>query len=108
MGAIMSCSWPVGAGQTLEFEIFDRNEAWKDVAGLYIFAYQQAGSWHALYVGQAESLAACLPKHDRLPEAVQKGATHIHAKPVRLKRDRDDWEHRLIEQLQPPLNLQQR
>ena len=63
-----------------EFEIYDITTLWSEVPGLYIFAGRNSeGQWFPLYVGQTESLAARLPNHEKMLEAVQLGATHIHA-----------------------------
>ena len=101
-------NWPIGNGQTIQFDVYDRNTGWNDVPGLYIFSHIKAGSWYALYVGQAESFSARLPKHERMDEAVRNGATHIHAAVVRQQSSRDQWERMLIQTLQPPLNVQHR
>lgn len=101
-------NWPLGNGQTLQFEAYGRNEGWNDVPGLYIFSYLKGGSWYAVYVGQASSFRERLPNHERLNEAIQKGATHIHATVVREQPRRDALEQMLISHLQPPLNTQHR
>ena len=101
-------NWPLGNGQVLQFDVYDRNEGWNDVPGLYIFSYAKVSSWYALYVGQAESFSTRLPNHERLNEAVRNGATHIHALVVRQQSMRDQWERMLIQNLQPPLNVQHR
>jgi excinuclease UvrABC nuclease subunit len=105
---ISKVNWPLGNRESLEFEVYDRNDTWNDVPGLYIFSYVAEGYWRALYVGQAESFRARLPNHERLPEAVQRGATHIHAMVVPQQSDRDEWERMLIQNLQPPMNVQHR
>ncbi|MBL9113729.1 MAG: GIY-YIG nuclease family protein [Verrucomicrobiaceae bacterium] len=103
------CSWPISAKQTLEFEIYDSNDGWHKVGGIYIFSYQQkAGSWIALYVGQTKDFSERPATHDRLDEAVRLGATHIHARVVSLQADRDRIEAALIQYLQPPMNSQLR
>lgn len=100
------CSWPLGNGQTLEFTICDSNTGWNKVAGLYIFAYLDGQYWRALYVGKADDFSSRLPSHERLDEAVRKGATHIHAVVVPQAANRDNWERMLIQHLQPPMNQQ--
>jgi len=105
----MTCNWPLGNGQSLEFEILSKNEGWNAVAGLYIFAYQlQNGNWAAVYVGQTDDFSLRMPNHERLNDAVKLGATHIHAKVVSSQQDRNLWESMLIRNLQPPLNQQHR
>ncbi|MGD8323565.1 MAG: hypothetical protein PVF50_04290 [Gammaproteobacteria bacterium] len=98
--------WPIGSGQSLEFEIHDQNENWSDAPGLYIFAYLSGGTWKAVYAGQADSLQARLPNHERLDEAVREGATHIHVMIVRQQSQREVWAQALIRHLRPPLNMQ--
>lgn len=103
-----TCKWPLGNGQTLEFTVYDSNTRWNKVGGLYIFAYNDKQYWRALYVGQADDFSTRMPNHDRLDEAVQQGATHIHAVSVALAANRDKWEKMLIQHLQPPMNVQHR
>lgn len=103
-----TCGWAVGPTETIDFEVFDKNDGWAEQPGLYIFACQQGDDWRALYIGQADSLAARLPQHERLPEAIDRGATHIHARVVPQKDRRDRWEQALISMHQPPLNSRHR
>lgn len=98
----------MGNGQTLQFDVYDRNTGWNDLPGLYIFSYATANGWYAVYVGQLESFSARMPNHERLAEAVQNGATHIHALVVSQQKLRNEWERMLIQTLQPPLNVQHR
>ena len=104
-----TCSWPLGDSNVLNFHVYDKNEEWKALAGLYIFTYQASdGLWIPLYVGQTNDFSARLPSHERLDEAVRNGATHIHALAVPLQANRDSWEEKLIQYLQPPMNQQLR
>lgn len=101
----MTCNWPLGNGQSLELDVFPKNKGWNAVAGIYIFAYQLPdGNWAAVYVGQTDNFSTRMPNHERLNEAVQAGATHIHAKVVNSQQNRNLWESMLIRNLQPPLN----
>lgn len=104
----MYVNWYIDSENTLQFEVYDRNEGWYDVPGLYIFSCQVANEWRPLYVGQASSFKERLPNHERLDEARRLGATHIHAKVVREKSLRDKWERLLIQSLNPRLNVQHR
>ena len=101
-------NWPLGNGHVLAFSVYAANQGWNNVPGLYIFSFVVNDKWYALYVGQAESFHSRLPYHERLNEAVQKGATHIHALVVPSKQNRDLWEQMLIQNLQPPMNTQLR
>lgn len=106
------CNWPLGNGESLEFEVVANTNNysfnWKKVSGLYIFAYQQGNMWYALYVGQTDDFSSRLPNHERLPQAIQKGATHIHVAIITQQRERNILEKMLIQYLQPPLNYHYR
>lgn len=103
-----TCRWPLGNGQTLDFTVYDSNQNWKKVAGLYIFSYQTQGGWHPLYVGQTDDFSSRFSNHERLQEAVNKGATHIHAVVISQALHRDKYEAMLIQHLQPIMNTQLR
>ncbi|MBD2566779.1 hypothetical protein [Anabaena lutea] len=60
--------------------------------------------WYPLYVGQTDDFSSRLPNHERLPQAIQRGATHIHVAIITQQRQRDILEKMLIPYLQPPLN----
>ena len=103
------CNWPLGNGKTLEFSIHDKNtrDYWNDVAGLYIFASKLSnGSWCSIYIGQTNSFKDRLPDHERLQEAIKKGATHIHVRVVQNQNDRNELEKSLIQTMKPTLNVQ--
>lgn len=103
------CSWPFGANpnQSLNFHIYDRNDGWLSKPGLYIFTFLDTnGMWTPLYVGQTDDFSVRFPRHEKLGEAVQLGATHIHALHVPLQADRNRLEFALISYLQPTINVQ--
>lgn len=92
-----------------QFHSHQHSAAWHEVGGIYIFAKQVvAGNWHALYIGQAKSFADRLTNHERWPDAVRHGASHVHAMVVAGQSDRDAIEERLIRMFQPPLNTHHR
>jgi excinuclease UvrABC nuclease subunit len=102
-------SWSLGNGQYLNFGSYDINSTtWNEVPGLYIFTYSDGRFWQPLYIGQAEDFRKRMTSHERFEEAVQKGATHIHATVVQQAANRDRWEKMLIEAHQPPMNVQYR
>ena len=105
-----TCKWPLGNGETLEFTTFEAlNTNWNEVAGLYIFAsITKENRWRALYVGQADSFKDRLDNHERWAEAQRLGAKHVHALPIPQQANRDNLEKMLIQNLQPPLNVQLR
>jgi excinuclease UvrABC nuclease subunit len=94
---------------THKFEVNLQSANWRAIAGLYIFAAKNSeGKWFPLYVGQAESLAARLPTHERWQEAVRLGATHVHARVVLEESTRCEVESQLIQAYQPRLNVHHR
>lgn len=103
-----TCNWPLGNGEILKFKIYDHQTTWNNVAGLYIFAYQDGQNWYALYVGQTDNFSCRIPNHERWDEAHRKGATAVHALVVPLAANRDRLEKMLIQNLRPPLNSQYR
>lgn len=100
-----NCTWPLGNGQSFECEIYSQDTNWNQVAGLYIFACRTDEThWRALYVGQTDDFSSRIPSHERWPEAVRLGATHVHATVVSQQADRNLLEAMLIQNLQPQMN----
>ena len=92
-----------------DFTVYAPNATWNAVGGVYVFAgINEQNQWFPLYIGQSESLAARLPTHERWSEAVQRGATHVHAMAVPLEANRLAIESDLIQRFDPPLNRQHR
>lgn len=83
---------------------------WRDVPGVYVFAERDVtdGGWMAWYIGQADSFKDRIPNHERWDEAVECGATHVHAIVIEDEARRDSAESALIEHYQPPLNTHHR
>ncbi len=89
-----------------QFSIHHHAENWNAVPGIYMFCGVNAlGQWSPLYIGQAESFAARIPNHERWREALQLGATHIHALVVPHGAVRSEIESELIRVYQPRLNI---
>ena len=94
-----------------EFEVYQHDVNWLEVAGLYIFAGRGKGllgshQWHAFYVGQCQSFGKRLPTHENWPGAALLGATHVHARVEPEAKQRALIERALIDACQPPLNVQ--
>ena len=79
---------------------------WNDVPGVYIFSGLDYARqwWLAKYVGQTNSLPARLVNHERLQDAQNWGATHIHACVIRDASVRLNLEESLIRAYSPRLN----
>ena len=91
------------------FSVYTMTGTWNKVAGIYIFTGLNAKNlWVPLYIGQTESFAERLANHERWSEAQSLGATHVHAKGVGKKAERDQIEALLIGHFQPRLNVQLR
>jgi excinuclease UvrABC nuclease subunit len=89
------------------FNVHAPSTSFLDVAGIYIFAgVTQQKLWAPLYIGQAASLSNRLSGHEKWPQALRLGATHVHAMAVQRQADRDQIEEHLIKRWQPTLNSQ--
>jgi len=97
-----------------EFGVYEHDDPnWRATPGLYVFAapglgYPETRSWHPVYVGQTSNFASRIPTHENWPEAVAWGATHVHARVEHREDIRAEMERRLVQELQPPLNVQLR
>ena len=96
-----TCNWG-----GYEFTIYEMaTTTWNDVGGVYIFSGEAgSGRWAAWYIGQCDSFMNRCPTHERWVEAIQRGATHVHALVVPLEANRLAIEKQLIQTFQPPLN----
>jgi hypothetical protein len=101
-------------GASRQSYLYNENQipvpSWSDVAGGYAFAYRNVhGLWIIIYVGETGSYQQRLTNHERWPEAVRLGATHIltrlnpYGETARQAEERD-----LIASYDPPLNTQLR
>ena len=92
------------------FGIFRLKAAWS-IAGVYIFTkritdWQGRRRWQPLYVGEAQDVADRLYDHEKLPDAVGLGITHIHFHFAGHAERRMAIEKELIAYYRPPLNIQ--
>ena len=96
-----------------DFSVYQRYAYWNGVAGLYILAglstdNQGSRVWRPFYIGQCQSFAGYIPTHRKWPEAERLGATYVHALVEPGVLARQHLEAELIQQYQPPLNVQLR
>jgi len=98
---VATCNW-----SAYPFTIYEMGGIWKAVGGVYIFAGpgSEPGKWKAYYVGICDSFRDRCPTDEHWAEAVQLGATHVHARVVPRQLERDKIEKQLIFDYQPPLN----
>ncbi|MDB5348092.1 MAG: nuclease family protein [Schlesneria sp.] len=87
-----------------KFVIHKMSDKWEDVGGVYIFAQFDREYWFADYVGETESFAEHLPNHERWPDAVRCGSTHVHTLVVDDKTSRRSLGEQLIQRYRPPMN----
>lgn len=97
-----------GVSMNYRFDIFAIYERPFGARAVYVFARWTTQGYLPLYIGKAESLRERLGDHERLTEAMERGATHllVHIPrtidPIRY----DEAERRLIRHFTPPLNTQ--
>ena len=90
-----------------EFTVYERNTNWNNVGGIYIFTgLNLQNLWVAYYIGETGSFSTRIPSHERWFQAVQLGATHVHARGESLEASRVAVEIELIQNFDPPLNKQ--
>ncbi len=102
--------WPGNSGATYRYWFLSStaSEAIKAEGGNYMFVTRLPnGNWLPRYIGQADNLSRRISGHERLPDAIRAGATHVmaHTTPggeaARLREERD-----LILRWKPTLNTQ--
>ncbi len=73
-------SWLGQSGKEYQYEIFPLDSVFQSLPGNFIYAGQaEDGSWIPLYIAQTRNLNQRLEGHVSLADAVQNGATRIHA-----------------------------
>ena len=74
-----SIRWPGQSGKEYQYEIHPIDTAFRPLPGNYIYAKQsEDGSWVPLYIAQTRDMHQRLEGHEKLQDATEKGATHIH------------------------------
>ena len=71
-------NWTGISGKSYPFWIRDISSEFDDEDGVYIFARQMQGGWHAVYIGEGNLRDRTRDETHRKC-AILKGATHIHA-----------------------------
>ncbi len=73
-------SWPGQSGKQYQYEVFPLDAGFQSLPGNYIYAKQaEDGTWIPVYIAQTRDLHQRLEGHVRLDDAIQQGATHLHA-----------------------------
>ncbi len=101
--------WQTAHGQWAPFSIvsFTEAQSWTGSA-VYIMATEaKAGRHTAIYVGEAEDIGPRIRSHERLAEAISRGATSLHVHLLaETYSERVALERGLIQGQNPPLNKQ--
>jgi hypothetical protein len=99
-------NWVGKSGKEYQYEIHALDTTFEALPGNYIYAKQaEDRSWIAVYIAQTRDLRQRLEGHVHVTDAVEHGATHLHAhycergQAARCSEERD-----LILQWQPVCN----
>ena len=72
--------WPGQSGKEYSYEVFPFDASFQALPGNYIYAKQtEEGQWVPIYIAQTRDLHQRLEGHVRVEDAIQNGATHLHA-----------------------------
>ena len=72
--------WPGQSGKSYPYVVYPIDADFRPLPGNFIFAGQDgAGNWVPIYIAQTRDLHQRLEGHVRVNDAVQNGATHLHA-----------------------------
>ncbi len=75
-----SVNWPGQSGKEYAYEVYPLDTVFQALPGNYIYAGQaEDGTWVPIYIAQTRDMHQRLEGHVRLDDAVQNGATYIHA-----------------------------
>ncbi len=72
-------SWPGQSGTVYPYQIHPIDTEFRPLPGNYISARQsEDGEWIPLYIAQTRDMHQRLEGHEKLQDATENGATHIH------------------------------
>ena len=72
-------SWPGQSGNQYQYTVYPIETTFPPAPGNYIYAKQsEDGSWVPLYIAQTRDMHQRLEGHEKLQDATENGATHIH------------------------------
>jgi hypothetical protein len=98
--------WPGQSGKQYPYEIHPIDTEFRPLPGNYIYAKQsEEGEWIPLYIAQTRDMHQRLEGHEKLQDATENGATHIHVNfSAGSQAARCTEEHDLILRWKPPCN----
>ncbi len=72
-------NWPGQSGTEYPYTVYPLDTTFPPVPGNYLYAGpSEAGQWVPLYIAQTRDMHQRLEGHEKLQEATENGATHIH------------------------------
>jgi hypothetical protein len=72
--------WPGQSGKEYPFTIYPLETTFRPLPGVYIYAKALSdGDWSPIYIAQTRDLHQRLEGHVTLHDAIEHGATHLHA-----------------------------
>jgi len=98
--------WPGRSGAKYLFQVHPLGTTFRPVPGIYIYAKRLTdGDWEPIYISQTRDLHQRLEGHVTAADAVENGATHLHAHYCTAGQSaRFTEEHDLIQRWQPRCN----
>ncbi len=101
-------NWPGQSGKEYHYDVFPIDASFRPLPGIYIYAKQLSdGDWSPIYIAQTRDLHQRLEGHVKLQDAVNNGATHLHAHyDTAGQSARCTEEHDLIQRWHPVCNDQ--
>ena len=73
-------NWPGESGKEYAYTVYPIDTPFHPLPGNFIYARQgEDGGWIPVYIAQTRDLHQRLEGHVRVTDAIQKGATHVHA-----------------------------
>ena len=101
-----SVNWLGQSGKNYPYTIYALDAPFQTSAGNFIYARQaEDGSWVPIYIAQTRNLSQRLEGHVSLEDALQQGATHLHAHYDRVGQGaRCAEEHDLVLRWKPVCN----
>jgi hypothetical protein len=99
-------SWPGQSGKEYQYEIYPIDSTLQALPGNFIYAKQsEDGQWIPLYIAQTRGMHQRLEGHEKLQDATELGATHIHVNfSAGSQAARCSEEHDLVLRWQPVCN----
>lgn len=74
-----SVIWLGASGAEYQYEVYPIESEFRPLPGNYLYAGKsEDGQWVPLYIAQTRDMHQRLEGHEKLQDAIEHGATHIH------------------------------